>query len=168
MLNESEKKEVIRKFKYFNSIKDEKQLLKFAYLVKNIKNDVSLYDLYKMSKKQIRLIKFVNEDLKLDDDIIECKKLLKNYEFNDIIFYTNYHIENEEEKEKIKEALYKASLECHRINMLAIRGQDLSDLNIKPKYYGEVLNHILDLVIEEKMPNDHDLIIKYLKNLKCL
>ena len=79
MLKVSQKEEVIRKFKYFNSIKDEKQLLKFAYLVKDLNNDVSLYDLYKMSKKQIRLIKFVNEDLKLDDDIIECKKLLKNY-----------------------------------------------------------------------------------------
>lgn len=167
-LNVSQKEEVIRKFKYFNSIKDEKQLLKFAFLVKDLKNDVSLYDLYKLSKKQIRLIRLVSEDLKLNDNIIECKKLLKNYDFDDIIFYTNYHIENEEEKGKIKEALLKASLECHRINMLAIRGQDLFDLNIKSKYYSKVLNHVLDLVIEEKMPNDHDLIIKYLKNLKCL
>lgn len=162
------KEEVIRKFSYFDTIFEEKELLKLCYLLKDSAFTGSLYDKYKLSKKQIQMIKFVNTKLDICTDIIECKKILKNCDLNDIIFYINYNIENEEEKKKIKEAFKQASNECHRINMLQIRGRDLFMLNIDPKEYSNILNQVLDLVIEEKLPNDHDLILKYLENLKCL
>ena len=51
----------------------------------------------------------------------------------------------------------------YRVSDLAIGGDDLSALGLSGKKIGSTLLHLLDLVIDGALPNDHDSLIEYIK-----
>lgn len=52
---------------------------------------------------------------------------------------------------------------CFSLKQLAVKGDDLVALGAKGKTVGEILERILELVIEEKLPNDRAVILDYIK-----
>lgn len=55
---------------------------------------------------------------------------------------------------------------CFSLSQLEINGSDLLELGFSGKNIGIALNNILELVIDEKLDNNHDILINYAKELK--
>ena len=55
--------------------------------------------------------------------------------------------------------------ECFSLRDLAVDGGDLSALGLRGKQIGDALKEVLSLVIDEKLPNEKEEIIKYIKGL---
>ena len=53
--------------------------------------------------------------------------------------------------------------ECFSLRDLAVDGGDLSALGLRGKQIGDALKEVLSLVIDEKLPNEKEEIIKYIK-----
>ncbi len=56
--------------------------------------------------------------------------------------------------------------ECLSLKDLAVNGDDMISLGYRGRDIGKVLDELLNLVIDEKLPNDREEIFKYLKNKK--
>lgn len=54
--------------------------------------------------------------------------------------------------------------ECRSLHMLDINGNDLVNAGLKGAEIGDTLKKLLNLVIEEKLPNEHDILLNYIKN----
>jgi len=54
--------------------------------------------------------------------------------------------------------------ECRSLHMLDINGNDLIKTGLKGAEIGNALNELLNLVIEEKILNEHDILLDYIKN----
>ena len=55
--------------------------------------------------------------------------------------------------------------ECFSLKDLAINGNDLAEIGYRGKQIGQMLNSLLDLVISEKLKNDHTELYEYAKAL---
>ena len=53
--------------------------------------------------------------------------------------------------------------QCFSLRDLAVKGNDLTALGMSGKKVGDTLNALLDLVVEEKVPNDRTLLLAYVK-----
>lgn len=58
---------------------------------------------------------------------------------------------------------YLAAGECCTITQLAIDGKSLMEMGFQGKKIGDILDEILELVIDEKLPNERESMIKYIK-----
>lgn len=108
----------------------------------------------KTNKIEIKklLAKF-NGNILLFEKFIEFKKIIDNYSDEDIKRINFYYVQ-----------IIKNN-ECITLKNLAINGGDLISLGIKPgRELGLILNKIFDDVINEKLPNNKNEIIYYLKN----
>lgn len=56
--------------------------------------------------------------------------------------------------------------ECFSLKDLAINGNHLTEMGYRGKQIGQMLNSLLDLVISEKLKNDHTELSDYVKSLK--
>lgn len=54
--------------------------------------------------------------------------------------------------------------ECRSLNMLDINGNDLAGKGFRGVEIGNALKELLNLVIEEKLPNEHDILLNYIEN----
>ena len=132
--------------------KEDKRLLLFLDSKEFEKNVLSL----NLSKKE-RDVLISAHKLKdsTPDSVIEMKKLISKYGkdavglmFSDSEFY--------------KKALLS---DCLTVKDLKVGGEDILSLGIKPSLrVGQILNEILQEVIEEKTPNDRQILIKRLKD----
>lgn len=52
---------------------------------------------------------------------------------------------------------------CFSLSQLAIRGGDLTALGLRGPAVGELLRELLELVIEEKLPNDREMLMTYVR-----
>ena len=52
---------------------------------------------------------------------------------------------------------------CFSLGQLAVRGGDLTALGLRGPAVGELLRELLELVIEEKLPNDRELLMTYVR-----
>lgn len=52
---------------------------------------------------------------------------------------------------------------CFSLKQLAVNGNDLTGLGVRGKAVGEGLESLLELVIEEKLPNDRGILLDYVK-----
>lgn len=125
--------------------------------------DFILLNKYKLSNYEKHIIKFVNTKLELKNDIIECKKILKNHQINDIILYINFNILNSFEKEQLISTFIQANELCHSLNQLNINGSDLLMIGFSNKEIGKKLDELLNLVIENKIVNKKEILLDYLK-----
>ena len=112
----------------------------------------------------VNLIKLLNEfDLFVDKSYYTIKKSLKKNIINDIIMCIRYKY-NKLEQEELITMLKKANTECHNLTMLNINGKDLQSLGIKKGVIiKDTLDNLLDLVIEDKLPNTKEILIDYVK-----
>ncbi len=55
---------------------------------------------------------------------------------------------------------------CMSISQLKINGNDLIDLGFKGKEIGDCLNNILELVIDDKLPNNREKLLEFARGLK--
>ena len=55
--------------------------------------------------------------------------------------------------------------ECFSLKDLAINGNDLAEIGYRGKQIGQMLNSLLDLVISEKLRNNHTELYEYAKAL---
>ena len=53
--------------------------------------------------------------------------------------------------------------ECFSLRQLAVRGGDLTALGLRGPAVGETLRELLELVIDEKLPNDRGIVLEYVK-----
>jgi len=60
-------------------------------------------------------------------------------------------------------AMVLASGECFSLRQLAVRGGDLTALGLRGPAVGRALNELLELVIDEKMPNEQGVLLEYVK-----
>ncbi len=68
------------------------------------------------------------------------------------------------EFDKIEDMIREIEAEnaCLKISDLAVNGYDLMALGIQGKAIGETLSHLLDQVLEESLPNEHQALLDYL------
>lgn len=55
--------------------------------------------------------------------------------------------------------------ECFSLKQLAVKGGDLTALGLRGPEVGRMLNELLEAVIEEKAPNDRELLLEFAKEL---
>lgn len=93
---------------------------------------------------------------------IEIKKLLRAYGENTLrgILILNGKL-NEQTEREISDIIEKG--ECFKICDLALSGDDLIKLGFKGKQIGDILDNIINLVIEERLPNNKENLIAYIK-----
>ena len=53
---------------------------------------------------------------------------------------------------------------CLSLKDLAVDGHDLTELGIRGKAIGETLNHLLEKVMDEELPNEKTALLHYVKN----
>lgn len=142
---------------YFHSVTDIKEVDNLILTKKNI-SEINF-----LISNQFLIIPLSKNELKnllRDNSFYLIKKLIK-YQFLlkyiDSLNYCRYiELLNKIEKDN----------ECYKINMLKINGNDLLKLDIEPKKINSILNNILELVIDNKLENDKNEIICYIKNVK--
>ena len=119
-------------------------------------------------------IKVKYEEIK---SIKNIKKFISKYDFHFIFDYLEvrrgdtYAQSEYKRAEKLKElddiALISfdilSSDACLKISDLKVRGNDLIELGLSGKAIGEWLNKLLDMVIEEKIENQKDILLNYIK-----
>ena len=52
---------------------------------------------------------------------------------------------------------------CFSLKQLAVKGNDLTDMGLSGPAVGRALNTLLDLVVEERLPNDRSTLLAYVK-----
>jgi len=55
---------------------------------------------------------------------------------------------------------------CFSLKQLAVKGNDLIAIGLSGREIGEMLDHLLDLVVEEKLPNDRLVLLEYAKEAR--
>ena len=157
------KKEFIEKF---CKLKDKE--LKYCCLFFNCAEEFvdDIIKKYHLSNDIFKLIKLLNfGKIKLVDNKVIIKKILKNYSYNDIIKYINYTVSSNEFKTKLLLILDEAINECHCLSMLDINGNDLISVGItnglEIKF---TLDLLVDSVIEGKVNNKKEDLFKYINN----
>lgn len=145
-------------------------VVRLALFLNDVKNiDMILKRLkYPLSTQKAVQIILNNKNTTLVNEKIAWKKLLKMMRYDDIINLIQFKKAQGEIVDD--DLLTQAKDECYQIKDLAINGYDLMALGIPNKSRNVVFNHILDLIIEEKLENNKDKIIDYLKtnNLNLL
>lgn len=142
-----------------------------------------------MSKEILKRLKFDNRaadyifhliwehDNRIPVKIKNIKKFISKYDFHFIFDYLEvrrgdtYAQSEYKRREKLKElddiALISfdilSSDACLKISDLKIRGNDLIELGLSGKAIGDWLNKLLDMVIEEKIENQKDILLNYIK-----
>lgn len=138
-------------------------VVRLALFLNDVKNiDMILKRLkYPLSTQKAVQIILNNKNTTLVNEKIAWKKLLKMMRYDDIINLIQFKKAQGEIVDD--DLLTQAKDECYQIKDLAINGYDLMALGIPNKSRNVVFNHILDLIIEEKLENKKDKIIDYLK-----
>ena len=101
-------------------------------------------------------------EIALPKSRIEIKKLLRNYgakSLKDILVLNEIY--SEEIQKESSDILENG--ECFKLCDLEISGADLLSLGFKGKQIGAALEEILNLVIEEKLTNNKEKLIEYIK-----
>ena len=147
----------------------QKPYIRFSALFKSIgaESAEKILLLLKADKVTVQTSKALASaaDLPTPKSRIEIKKLLRVYgesTLRDILILNGNY--SEQIKKEISDILEKG--ECFKIQSLEISGTDLISLGFKGKEIGTILENILNLVIEEKLPNNKESLIAYIKAQK--
>lgn len=151
MLNRSDPNLVLRLAILLNQIPDYRAVLKRLKYANRIIEDVS------------QIIANINVDIQPNRIVI--KKLLNQFgesTLRQIVLFR----ESLGEKIEIEEILNSVRNECYQLKDLKINGHDVMKLGLMSKEIAEVLNIVLDLVIEEQLPNERSQLLNYIKQMK--
>lgn len=153
-------------------------LIRLAYLCilctegENIKKSeilARIFSSFRLTSEQKHIIYtlVMSVDVEISPQRPLLKRLLCRFEkelLSDLILLIQVHkkVYLSDCKEIINDILSKD--EAYKISHLDIGGNDVMKLGFSGREVGTVLSDILDLVIEDKLPNDKEKIIQYLKN----
>ena len=137
----------MRRLRYSNDEVDE-----VSWLVKYHDFDIAL------TKKSVKRILNKCYSLELFDKLLKLKKSDRDDHINLDPNYSEYI-------NKVKVILDEIVSEnlAFSLKQLAINGIDVMGLGYKGKSIGEVLNFVLNAVIDDKVDNNKDELIKYIK-----
>lgn len=126
--------------------------------VNSILNDL------KYPKTVIRSVYAITLESKkiIEDNLYHIRLLFNKYNYDTVINVLNFHhIVNK--KEYSFKNINNAYKSCWSLDKLDIDGNDLIRLNIPKKSRGILLNNILSLVMQDKLENKKEILIKYIK-----
>lgn len=152
--------------RFFGHQKESEQIVRMrlkslAYPKKMIE-DVSLLVRRHMDNTNTYTKKSIRKLLRRMGD----KNILRLFDLQraDVLSTNHKDLSNLENAKVLLKEVKDESIPKSRSEM-AINGYDLIELGFKPsKELGDVLDHIEDLILEEKLENEKDQIIKYIKN----
>lgn len=145
------------------------QLVSFD-IATNVLNNLKVDN--KLKDEVLTLIRL--HDIKINENKKSIKKFLSKYGEN--IFFNLLKVKEADEKaqsklstnfEEIKRIAYEIinENECLHIKDLEINGRDLLELGFVGTEIGEILNICLNLVLEDKMPNNHEILFNFSKTI---
>lgn len=134
----------------------------FSFVKEDLQDAIKPYH-FSLDTQNI-ILTLLGVKLDLACDLINSKKILKNYPFGVMIKYALYHYRQNRE---LLDCLNKAQQMCHDLKSLKISGRDLIALGLSEgKDIKIVLDELLDLVIEEKLANEKDALLREALRLK--
>jgi len=148
----------------FDGLKDDAVLRLAKLLIPLDINEVnSILSTLKLTNKENKRIVdiYENQHTIFELDEVHIKKLLSLLGvelFEDLI---EICADNKREILEIKSNILNNGY-CYKLSMLKITGNELLELNVLPMNIGKLLSEILVLVIENKVSNDKETIIKYI------
>lgn len=144
---------ILNEYKFSNYDKSE-----ILFLINYHDNKIAL------EKKSIKKVLAKIDNFNPDNHLETLAKLV-NLQHSDHRDHTMYVPIPEEEILSIAKAIQEEK-DAFKLKDLAIDGRDLQLLGFKGKEIGDTLRKILDLVIEDKLKNNKEEIIAYIKNNK--
>ena len=156
--------------------------LRLALILYKTGNSENILKNLKYDGKTIKSVKVMERysDEKILPGRISIKRQLNLIGYGNYVDLINFRIavfmaqqgKYEQELDNIKEAeaILKDIIinkECYNLSMLAVNGEDLMNAGIKKgAVLGTVLNGLLNLVIEEKLENNKETLIDYVRKAK--
>ncbi|MBR6385554.1 MAG: HD domain-containing protein [Ruminococcus sp.] len=136
-------RDIMKRLRYDNNSIEQTCLL-VAHHSDKIHNDIQIKKLVSQIGEENF---FLIMQIKRFDNYGKCPFVLKEFE----------------EFERHENSLRKfiENNDCMHLSQLEINGRDLINIGFKGKAVGDMLNEILDMIIQGKLENKHDLLIKY-------
>lgn len=142
-------------------------VLRFAALFKPIAKEcpnecISATDSLKTDRASADLLKFTVAHAQdaIPADIVSVKHALNRHGVAKLTFWAK--LENAQNTLELISAILQSGAP-YRISDLAVGGDDIASLGYKGKKIGEVLSHLLSLVIEGKISNEKEELLKAIK-----
>ena len=139
-------------------------IIRMAIILSPCNNYHQILKRLKLSNEEIRsietIIKYHNVPL---DNKIQIKYLLKQTSDIDNILLCKkaYGMDTSLIQDTYQKII--ANKECYQLKDLSISGKDLINLGINNKLYSTILNECLDKVIQDKLSNDKEKLLEYIK-----
>lgn len=140
-------RKIMRRLRYSNDEVDE-----VSWLVEYHDYEIGL------TKKSVRRLLTKCYSIELFDKLLK----LKNADRNDHINLDPNYIEYVNKIKEIKDLIIEED-SAFTLKQLAINGLDVISLGFGGKDIGKILNEVLDVVIEEKVENNKESLIEYIK-----
>lgn len=102
------------------------------------------------------------KNLDINDRIYDFRLLFNKYNYDTVIDILNFHhiLYNKDYSFKL---INNAFNSCFSIKQLQINGHDLIDLKITKNKRALILNEVLDLVMKDKLENNKEVLLNYIK-----
>ncbi len=141
--------EIMKRLRYSND-----EIEKIQYLI--MKHDSTINPTKKSVRKNLSSVP--NQDEELFVMLLELMNA-------DRLDHTSHDLMN---IEKIKDIIkqIKEDNECIKLSDLAVNGFDLIKLGLSGKEIGYTLNHLLELVMDDKITNNKEEMIEFIKKVK--
>lgn len=148
--DEDKQKEILQRLKFDNkTIKKVCGIRKWVYNIRAYNDDELI--------PRIVIRRVLNYNDTIADDVISALRCT-SYLDSTIAYYI---FANSMEK-----CLPKCRNECYKISHLKVDGEDIKSIGYFGKEIGTILKFLLSAVIEERVPNERDMLIEYTQFLK--
>lgn len=140
---------ILKELRYSND-----ELEKISFLVEY--HDYKFSGTLKNMRKFLMHMPLKDNELLLDY-LISLKKA-------DTLDHTNVEVYDFDSIKNVYHQIKDNENECYNLKSLKINGSDLLNLGYSGKIIGEILNKLVSLIVEEKLVNDREKLITYVKN----
>lgn len=138
--------------------------LNLSLLLMNCFDAKEIISELKFSKQVSMMVLSIIETKNLDinDRIYDFRLLFNKYNYDTVIDILNFHhiLYNKDYSFKL---INNAFNSCFSIKQLQINGHDLIDLKITKNKRALILNDVLDLVMKDKLENNKEVLLNYIK-----
>lgn len=138
--------------------------LNLSLLLMNCFDAKEIISELKFSKQVSMMVLSIIETKNLDinDRIYDFRLLFNKYNYDTVIDILNFHhiLYNKDYSFKL---INNAFNSCFSIKQLQINGHDLIDLKITKNKRALILNEVLDLVMKDKLENNKEVLLNYIK-----
>lgn len=137
--------------------------LRYFILLEPLSDPLTPLKRLKLSNAQIQAFKNLVElkDMPIST-AIEQKRLLQRCKVPFEVLGSLLTVYHGVTPELLETLQHLFETECLSLKQLQVSGQDLLDLGIPSQQIGNVLNQLLEEVVEERLPNDKDILLSWL------